>query len=139
MSDRNGSMVTIRDVARLAGVSTSTASLTLHGSDRVNADTAGRVWAAAKELDYRPNPIAQSLKRGHSAVVGMLVGDISSPFSGHLLKAVEKRVLARRHLLIVSDSDADPVLEASILDQLATQRIGGLILSPHGSDAAATR
>ncbi len=66
----------------------------------------------------------------------MLVGDISSPLSGHLLKAVEKRVLARRNLLIVSDSDADPSLEVSILDQLATQRIGGLILSPHGSGDA---
>lgn len=128
-------MPTIRDVARLAGVSPSTVSLTFAESERVSPDTARRIWAAADSLGYRPNPLAQSLKRGHSRMIGMLVGDISSPFFGRLLKAVEKRALERGYLMIVSDTGGDPARELEMLDQLVGQRIGGLMLSPHGVDA----
>lgn len=138
MKNRNNSknVPTIRDVARLAGVSISTASLTFRNSDRVNPETARRIWSAAEQLDYRPNPIAQSLKRGHSPVIGMLVGDISSPFSGRLLKATEKQALKRGYLMIVSDTDADPDRELALLRQLVEQRVGGIVFTPQGIDAA---
>lgn len=126
-------MATIRDVARLAGVSTSTVSLTFGDSDRVSPDTARRIWSAAKSLGYRPNLLAQSLKRGRSRMIGILVGDISSPFYGRLLKAVEKRALEKGYLMLVSDTDANPERELELLDQLTAQRIAGLMISPHGT------
>jgi len=129
-------MATIKDVAKQAGVSTSTVSLTFATPDRVSPETAQRVWKAADALGYRPNPLAQSLKRGRSRMIGVLVGDISSPFFGRLLKAVEKRALERGYLMIVADTDGDPDRELELLDQFTAQRIAGLLISPHGSGAA---
>lgn len=126
-------MATIKDVAQLAGVSTSTASLALGNSDRVTPETAQRIWKAANALGYRPNLLAQSLKRGRSRMIGVLVGDISSPFFGRLLKAVEKRALERGYLMIVADTDGDPERELELLDQFSAQRIAGFLISPHGS------
>ena len=126
-------MPTIRDVALLAGVSTSTVSLALGTGNRVSPATAGRVWAAAEQLGYRPNPLAQSLKRGHARMIGVIVGDISNPFFGRLLKGVERRALEAGYHVVVSDTDADAGRELAVLEKLAAQRIGGIILTPHGS------
>ncbi len=129
-------MATIKDVAQSAGVSISTVSLTFANPERVSPDTAQRIWKAADLLGYRPNPLAQSLKRGRSRMIGVLVGDISSPFFGRLLKSVEKRALERGYLMIVADTDGDPARELELLDQFTAQRIAGLMISPHGSSAA---
>jgi LacI family transcriptional regulator len=125
-------MPTIRDVARLAGVSTSTVSLALGSGNRVSPETAGRVWAAAEQLGYQPNPLAQSLKRGHARMIGVIVGDISNPFFGRLLKGVERRALEAGFHVVVSDSDANATRELAVLQKLAAQRIGGIVLTPHG-------
>lgn len=129
-------MATIKDVAQTAGVAISTVSLTFANPDRVSPDTARRVWKAADLLGYRPNPLAQSLKRGRSRMIGVLVGDISSSFFGRLLKAVERRALERGYLMIVADTDGDPERELELLDQFTAQRIAGLLISPHGSSTA---
>ncbi|MGO6694342.1 LacI family DNA-binding transcriptional regulator [Rhizobium johnstonii] len=125
-------MTTIKDVAQAAGVSTSTVSLTFASPDRVSPGTAERIWKAADALGYRPNPLAQNLKRGRSRMIGVLVGDISSPFFGRFLKVVEKRVWERDYLMIVADTDGDPARELDLLEQFDSQRIAGILLSPHG-------
>jgi LacI family transcriptional regulator len=125
-------MATIRDVAKMAGVSISTVSLAFNESSRVNPVTHQRIAAAAQAVGYVPNPLAQSLKSGRSRLIGMVVGDISNPFFGRLLKGVERSALERDHLVIVSDSGAHPEQELAILDHLSDQRVAGLILSPHG-------
>lgn len=129
-------MATIRDVAKMAGVSISTVSLALNGSGPVSADTHRRVWDAAQKVGYSANPVAQSLKSGRARLIGMVVGDISNPFFGRLLKEVERRTLEKNHLVIVSDSALDPVRERAILDAMSGQRVAGVILSPHDYSAA---
>lgn len=126
-------MATIRDVARLAGVSISTVSLALNGTGPVSADTHRKVWDAAKAVGYTPNPLAQSLKIGRTRMVGMVVGDISNPFFGRLLKEVERSMIEHGHLLLVSDSGVDPERERAILDTLVAQRVAGIILTPVGT------
>ena len=126
-------MATIRDVASLSGVSISTVSLALNESGRVSAETYQKIWAAAQAVGYTPNPVAQSLKSGRSRLIGMIVGDISNPFFGRLLKGVERYALARNHLVIVSDSGANPDQELAMLDHLSGQRVAGIMLMPHGS------
>lgn len=128
-------MTTIRDVARLAGVSSSTASLTFSKSNRVSPQTAQKVWAAARELGYRPNPLAQSLKRGRTNLIGIVVGDLSNPFFGILLKEIERHAKRAGYNVLVAESDADPDQELSVLDHLASQRVAGTLLFPHGSGA----
>ena len=77
---RNG-RATLADVARLAGVSASTASLTFSGSGPVSPATRERVLAAAKELGYSgPDPLARSLRRGSSGVVGVITDELASTF-----------------------------------------------------------
>jgi LacI family transcriptional regulator len=128
-------MATIKDVAQLAGVSTSTVSLTFASPERVSPETAQRIFKAADKLEYRPNPFAQGLKKGRSRMIGMLVGDISSPFFGRFLKAIEKRLLERGYLMMVADTDGDPARELELLDQFSAQRIAGILISPHGNAA----
>lgn len=128
-------MATIRDVARAAGVSISTVSLALNDSGRVGPETYRRIWAAAEALGYAPNPLAQSLKSGRTRLIGMILGDVSNPFFGRLLKEVERAALENGHLVVVSDSGADPTRERAILAHLSGQRVAGIMLSPHGHAA----
>lgn len=125
-------MATIRDVAKRADVSISTVSLAFNGSGPVSPETKKKIWNAAKAVGYTPNPLAQSLKRGHTRLIGMVVGDVSNPFFGRLLKEVERLALERDHLVIVSDSGTDPARELAILEHLSAQRVAGIILTPHG-------
>lgn len=125
-------MATIRDVAKLAGVSISTVSLALNGAGPVSSETYRKVWEAAQAVGYAPNPVAQSLKSGRTRLIGMVVGDVSNPFFGRLLKEVERLALEKNHLVIVSDSGTDPARERAIMDALVGQRVAGIILSPHG-------
>lgn len=125
-------MTTIRDVARIAGVSSSTASLTFSKSKRVNPETAQKVMAAAEALGYRPNPLAQSLKRGRTNLIGIVVGDLSNPFFGVLLKEIERHAKQAGYNVLVSESGADPEQEMAVLEHLASQRVAGTLLSPHG-------
>ncbi len=125
-------MATIRDVARLAGVSSSTVSLTFNQNERVSEQTAQKVWDAAKQLHYRPNPFAQSLKRGRSNLIGIVVGDLSNPFVGFLLKKIEQLAKKSNYSVIIAESDTNPEQELAVLEHLSAQRVAGTLLFPHG-------
>ncbi|WP_323765836.1 LacI family DNA-binding transcriptional regulator [Marinovum sp.] len=126
-------MATVRDVAKIASVSTSTVSLALSGSDKVSAKTRQRIWDAAKTVGYVPNPVAQSLARGHSDMIGMVIGDVSNPFIARFFKEVERISLKRGHMVIVSDTDTDPARELGILRHLKAQHVAGVLFTPYGN------
>lgn len=129
-------MATIRDVAKLAGVSISTVSLVLNDPSRVSADTLRKVRDAAEAVGFTADPIARSLKSGSSQLIGMVAGDVGNPFFGKLLKEVQRSALEKDHLVIVSASRGIEAHESRILDFLAGQRVAGIIISPHSHDAA---
>ena len=79
-------MATIKDVARVAGVSIATVSATLNGTARVSEKRSQRVWDAVKNVGYTPHGIARSLRLGHTRSIGLIVGDISNPFFTSLAK-----------------------------------------------------
>jgi LacI family transcriptional regulator len=122
-------MATIRDVAKLAGVSISTVSLALNGTGPVSSETQQKIWDAARQVGYTPNPLAQSLKIGRSRLIGVVMADISNPFFGQLLGEVERLANGSNHLVIVSNSAGDPARERAILDHLTNQRVAGAIIS----------
>lgn len=130
-------MSTIRDVARLAGVSISTVSLTLNAPGRVSPETRQRVDDAVRMTGYAANPIAQSLKSGRSRLIGMVVADITNPFFGSLLREIERCAAEADYLVVVSDTAAREANEKAILQQFASQRVAGIILSPCGHYAGA--
>lgn len=127
-------MATIRDVAHLASVSVSTVSLTFSNPGRVGEQTAKRVWDAAEELGYQPNPLAQSLRRGSAQMIGVVFGDIANPLYGEMLRCIEKNVLSAGYHVVVSDSNRDSMREVTAVERLAAQRVSGIILCRSGAE-----
>lgn len=82
---------TMRDVARLAGVSTSTVSAVMNGTVPVSSDRKARVQAAMTALDYQPDAIARSLKTGKSNAVGIIVPDITNAFYPEVVRELKRR------------------------------------------------
>ncbi|MBR1582256.1 MAG: LacI family DNA-binding transcriptional regulator [Spirochaetales bacterium] len=85
-------MVTIKDVAQLAGVSHTTVSLALRNSPSITADTKAKVLAAAKKLNYHPNHLARSLVSGKTYVIGVVANFFSSTFEMEILKGIEQSI-----------------------------------------------
>jgi LacI family transcriptional regulator len=126
-------LATIKEVAQLAGVSRSTVSLTFSDKSRVSKETAKKILDAADALGYRPNLLAQSLKRGHSNLIAMVVGDLSNPFFGSFLKEVERLAKQTSYNVIVTETEGDEEQELAVLSDLAAQRVAGVLLTSHGS------
>ena len=120
--------VTIRDVAQHAGVSQPTASLVLgqHPRARVAPATRERVLAAAAELGYRPNVVAQSLARGRSFALGVIVPDLRNPFFADVVAGAERVASAAGYALLLCGDGERPV--ESHLETLLRRQIDGVIL-----------
>lgn len=120
--------VTIHDVARLAGVSPATVSRVLNGSSHaVREATRRRVLEAVRRLDYYPNRLARSLLRRQTAVVGLLVPDVSNPYYASILRGIED--VAHQHGLAVMlcNTDRDPTKQRHYLQTLLEHRVDGVV------------
>ena len=84
-------MITIKDVAKRAGVSIATVSRVINQSPSVTEQSIQRVQQAIDELGYQPNSIARSLQLGHSGLIGMIVPQLDHPFFSRLVEAAEQR------------------------------------------------
>jgi LacI family transcriptional regulator len=126
---------TVRDVARVAGVSFKTVSRVVNGEAGVRPETAERVLAAARKLGFQRNEIASSLKRGVSRdTIGLVIEDVSNPFFATIARAVELVTRDRGMLVIIASSDEDKSRERRVIDSLVSRRVSGLIVVPIGSD-----
>lgn len=132
-------MANIRDVARRAGVAISTVSFALNGTGPVSAETRRKVMQAVEETGYHPNTLAQSLKRGHSKMLGLVLGDIGNPFFGRLLREIEGHTAGEDYILVVTDTNSRAERERQVLSQLRRNQVGGVIMAPlsTGQDFAA--
>jgi LacI family transcriptional regulator, galactose operon repressor len=126
-------MPTIRDVAKMAGVSVSTVSLAFSSPHRLRRETLEKVREAARATGYVADPVARSLAGGRSRLIGMVVADILNPFFGTMLSEVERRAGESGYLVIIADSNADTGRERQILELLSSQRVAGIVLSPCSS------
>ena len=99
--------VGIRDVASRAGVGLATASRVLSGRPNVNADMRRRVLAAAEELGYQPDMLAQSLRRGATRSVGFIADDLSNHLIADIATGAERRLRAEGYSLLVMNSEMD--------------------------------
>jgi len=126
----------MRDVAAHAGVSLKTVSRVVNGEAGVSGELATRVLRAIEDLDYRPNIGASSLRRSDqkTATVGLLLEDVSNPFSAALQRAVEDVAIPRGVLVFSVSLDEDPAREQELTRALSTRRPDGLLLVPAGDD-----
>jgi LacI family transcriptional regulator, kdg operon repressor len=131
---------TIADVARVAGVSKATVSRFLNHRDRLlTRDIAARVEAAVKQLGYVPSPMAQALKRGKSKLIGLVVADITNPFSVAVLRGAERACQESGYLVMLFNLGNDGSRECEAIEALASYQVEGFILNTLGSDPAAAR
>ncbi|MBB6672109.1 LacI family DNA-binding transcriptional regulator [Cohnella nanjingensis] len=94
-------MVSIKDIAKRAGVSISTVSYALNGSPKVTDDTAARILAIAKELNYVPNAAARNLKMRETKIIGAFLTDFSGAFYGDLLQGLKEGLNRSGYDLVV--------------------------------------
>jgi LacI family transcriptional regulator len=121
---------TMRDVARLAGVSVGSVSAVINEKATPSAKLKERVRSAMEALDYQPDHVARSLKVRRTHTVGMVVPDISNPFYTELMLGAEAAARARRYSVILCNSSDDPGLESQCLNTLFSRRVDGVILAP---------
>lgn len=123
-------MATIRDVAKLAEVSASTVSLALSNPGRVSAKTLERIRQAVAAVGYVADPLAQSLARGRSKMIGFVVGNVGNPFFGDIRRELENYALEHDHFVLVTDSSGKPEREQALVEHLIGLKIAGLALAP---------
>ena len=119
----------MRDVARLAGVSTSTVSAVLNESVVVSPKRKERVLAAMAALDYQPDAIARSLKTGRSNAIGVIVPDITNTFYPEVIRGVEVAAQAAGYSVLLCDSSEDRAIEERHFSALFSRRVDGVILA----------
>ena len=121
--------VTRNDVAKSAGVSPAVVSYVLNSGPRpVSEKARARVLAAVKELGYRPDGLARSLKVGRTKTLGLVLPDASNPFFAELALAIEDAAYTRGYAVMVCNSADDLEREHTYIASLAERRIDGLIL-----------
>jgi LacI family transcriptional regulator len=125
---------TIRDVARLAGVSIGTASKALNAGGRLKAETRAKVLRIAEEIDYRPNNLAQSLHRARSMTVGILSNDRYGRFTFPIVAALERRLFDDGIAVFMCNATDDPARERRHIEQLLRKRVDGLVVTARRAD-----
>lgn len=134
----SGPRATIADVAFRAGVSKATVSRFLNHRDRLlTKDIAARVEVAIAELSYSPSPMAQALKRGRSRLIGLVVADVTNPFSVAVLRGAEKACQEAGYLLMLFNLGNDSRRESEAIETLTAYQVEGFILNTLGRDANA--
>ncbi len=121
-------MATMKDIAKLAQVSTSTVSHVINNSRFVSPEIAQRVNQAAAELNYAPSALARSLKLKCTKTIGMLVTSSTNPFFGEVLKGVERRCYEKGYNLILCNTEGDSQRMIASIDTLLQKRVDGLML-----------
>ena len=130
---RRLNIVTLADVAREAGVSLKTASRALNEERYVKEDTAVKIREVMVRLGYHPNELARGLKARKSVAIGMIVPNLSDPFTASAVKAVQEVARTNGHIVILASSGGYADVERFEVQSLIGRQIDGLILSPADS------
>ncbi len=129
--------VTLRDLARAARVSVSTASRALAGGGLTSRGTEQRLRRLATELGYRPNTLARGLKTRSSRLVGLVVHTLDNASFRVLAEVLSRRLRAEGYQVILCITHDDPEQERHVLATLTDQRVDGLLICPTGRNGAA--
>lgn len=128
---------TINDVAKLAGVSKATISRFLNPSTKpLSPEITARVQTAIAELSYVPSPMARALKRGRSRLIGLVVADVTNPFSVAVLRGAEDEAQKAGYLVMLFNLGNSRQRECEGIEALASYQVEGIILNTLGEDPA---
>ena len=127
-------MVSIKDVAKLAGVSPATVSRVINNTARVDEEKKARVDKAIKEMGYKPNELARALYRKSSHIIGVIVPNIENPFFNELARAVEHEAFLRGYRIMLCNSDDNTEKEKRNIDMLMQLNADGLIIMTNSEE-----
>ncbi|EEK74891.1 MULTISPECIES: ribose operon transcriptional repressor RbsR [Bacillus cereus group] len=122
-------MSTIKDVAKLAGVSVATVSRVLNKNGYVHEDTLKKVERAIEMLDYKPSTVARSLYNKKSRLIGLVVPNIVNPFFPEVARAVEDVAYKQGYTVVLCNSDESLEKEKQYIDVLRQNNVDGFIVA----------
>ncbi|MBC8945741.1 MULTISPECIES: DNA-binding transcriptional regulator CytR [Xenorhabdus] len=128
MEKKNCALATMKDVAKVAGVSTATVSRTLMNPDKVSAHTRQKVENAVLEVGYYPHNLAKNLRRNESRAILVIVPNISDPFFNESIRGIEETAAKHGYLVLIGDCKHQQQQEHAFINLLITKRIDGMIL-----------
>jgi DNA-binding LacI/PurR family transcriptional regulator len=120
--------VTIKDVAKKAGVAHTTVSRALRGSSLISPATTERVRQVAAEMGYQPSAAARSLKTNRSQALGVIIRNVDDPFFSEILQGIEETAQASGYSLFMAASQRDPAREQVIVRAMVERRVDGVII-----------
>ncbi|OPJ62539.1 LacI family DNA-binding transcriptional regulator [Clostridium oryzae] len=124
-------MATIKDVAKLAGITVTTVSRVLNNRGYISDATRKKVHAAMEELNYQPNEIARSLHRRKSNIIGVIVPNVSHPFFAELTNYIEYYAYEEGYKVLVCNSYQNSDKEKDYVAMLKRNQVDGIIMGSH--------
>ncbi|MBI9103034.1 MAG: LacI family DNA-binding transcriptional regulator [Spirochaetales bacterium] len=128
-------MKTMKDIARLAGVSQSTVSRVLSGSAGVSPARKAKVMEWVRKLDFEPNFSAQTLAAKRSLLIGVVVPDLMNPYFAEILAHIEKHAARNGYNVIISNSAGDQKREREIIKSLKARQVDGILIGLSSPEA----
>lgn len=125
--------VSIKDIAKLAGVVPSTVSSVLNGKEkeaRISVALAEKIKAIAKDLNYEPNYTAVSLRTGKTHIIGLIIEDIANPFFASLARALEDEAYKLKYRILFGSTENNDEKGKELLNMLFHRRVEGFIIAP---------
>jgi len=132
-------MATIREVAHKAGVSVTTVSHVINQTRFVSQDTEKRVLSAMQQLNYRPNTLARSLRRGETHTIGLMVPDSANPYFAEVARIMEEKAFEAAYSTILCNNNNDPEKERRYTEVLINKQVDGIIFMACGDDIASLK
>jgi LacI family transcriptional regulator len=120
---------TIKDIAKLAGVSATTVSMALNYHPKISRKTREKIATIAKELLYYPNYVARSLVSKKSKTLGLIITSILNPFYPELAKGIEDKAMALGYNIILCSTNYNPRLQKPFIDLLRSKGVDGIIFT----------
>jgi LacI family sucrose operon transcriptional repressor len=124
-------MTTLKDVAKMAGVSVSTVSRIINKKLNFSDDITRKVTCAIEQLDYHPNEIARSLQQQRSYIIGLIVPSTENPFWGEIARHIERRAYELGYKLLICNSLHEKAKERDYIDMLKRNQVDGIIMASH--------
>lgn len=122
----------IKDIAKIAGVSVATVSYVLNKKEgqRISEDTKKKIFEIAETINYVPNKIARSLQNNKSKLLGLIVADISNDFYSSIARHLEDKALKLGYTLIIGSSDENSEKFEKLIKLFSQQQVDGMIVAP---------
>ena len=127
--------VTIKDVAKAAGVSYSTVSRALSGSPEISADTRERILQVCKDMNYTANTVARAMVMKSTKLLGLILTGVNNPFMSELAYHIDRQARARGYNIILCNSSRDAEQERELFELMIGRQVDGIILCPSGPES----